>query len=260
MKKWIAIVMVVLMLCAGMAQAAEWGAGKGPSKPYSNIPEVNLDENIGYMFFYPSASMPVQYACQRLFIYLPREDIKAGEGTLHLYAQGDGEVWSTVMSNPVAVTKRSITEAELAGLMWGGGTCFEIKLPKTLELNKYYYVNLDSNCIVTMNDSLGNPNVNDSSSWGFSVGGMYGVSGMEYLHEGETALYPAVGDSIRFDLQLGGEAVSAVLFGYNDSVSFLTTMFTESTEVEGSVMTGSPAWGVMFLDAAGNEINRVEFY
>lgn len=260
MKKWIAVILAMVLLCAGMAQAAVWADGKGPSKPYSNVPEVNLNQNIGYMMFYPSAFLPVQHACQRLFIYLPREDVKAGDGMIYLYTQEDGEVWSSVMNNVVSITQRPITEEELAGLMWGGGTCFEIKLPKTLDLNKYYYVNLARNCIVTENGSVDNPEVGGTDNWGFIVGGMYGVSGMEYLRDGETALFPMAGDTIRFNLELGGDAVSAVLFAYNDSVSFLNTMYTQSTEVSGSVLTGSPAWGVMFLDAEGNEIDRVEFY
>ena len=260
MKRMIAVLLAMLMLCACVAQAAEWTEGRSPSKPYAGVPEVNLNENIGYMMFYPSTILRIQYACQRLFIYLPRDDVRAGDGLLHLYSQEDGEVWSTMMSNPVAVTVRPITEEELAGLMWGSGTCFEIKLAKTLELNKYYYVNLDRNCILTQDGRLDNPEVTGDMDWGFTVGGMFGVSGMEYLHDGETALYPAAGDSIRFDLQLGGDAVSAAVIIYNDSVSFPVTLFTRSCEVTGSVSVGSPAWGVAFLDAEGNEIQIVEFY
>lgn len=260
MKRLFAILLAMLMLCACVAQAAEWADGKSPSKPYSGVPEVNLSENIGYMMFYPNPTMRIQYACQRLFIYLPREDVKAGNGQLHLYTQEDGEIWSTMMSNPIAVTVRPATEEELTGLMWGSGTCFEIKLPKTLELNKYYYVNLERNCIVTLDGMLDNPEVGGTTDWGFTVGGMYGVSGMEYLRDGETALYPMAGDTIRFNLVLGGDAVQAVLFAYNDSVNFPLTLFTYGGEITGSVSAGSPAWGVIFLDAEGNELQIVEFY
>ena len=260
MKKWIAIVLAMLVACAGMAQAAEWAEGKSPAKPYSNLPEIDLNRNIGYMVFTPSAIMPIQYACQRLFIFLPREDVKAGDGKLHLYSNEDGEVWSTVMTNAVAVTQRPITEEELVGLLWGGGTCFEIKLPKTLDLGKFYYVNLDEGCLVTEDDGLKNLAVTGDTNWAFSVGGAFGVSGMEYLRGVETALVPMSGDTIRFDLQLGGDAVSAVLISYNDSVSFYNTKYTQSTEVTGSVINGSPAWAVRFLDAYDNVIEEVVFY
>ena len=260
MKKWIAAVLAMLMLCAGMAQAAEWPEGKSPSKPYLNLPEINLNQNIGYMIFSPSAIVPVQYSCQRLFIFLPREDVKAGDGKLHLYSEKGSKIWSTTLSNDEAVTKREIAEDELEGLMWGGGTCFEIKLPKTLDLGKSYYVNLDEGCLVAEDDSVRNLAVTGSDKWAFSVDGEFGVSGVEYLHEGEATLSPASGDAIRFDLQLGGEAVSAVLISYENSVSFYNTKYSQSVEVKGSVTGGSPKWAVRFLDAANNVIEEVTFY
>ena len=260
MRKWIAVVLAMLLVCAGMAQAVEWAEGKSPGKPYANLPEIDLNKNIGYMIFSPSAIMPIQYACQRLFIFLPREDVKAGDGKLRLYASEGGEVWSTAMTNDVLITQRPIMEDELEGLMWGSGTCFEIKLPKTLDLGKSYYVNLDAGSLITADDGLKNPAVIGDANWAFSVDGAFGVSGMEYLRDGETALLPMSGDTIRFNLQLGGDAVSAVLIGYNDSVSFYSTKYTQSTVVTGSVTDDFPAWAVRFLDADDNVIEEVVFY
>ena len=260
MKRLIAVVLAMLMLCACAAQAAEWADGTSPSQPYSNQPAMDLTKNIGYMMFYPNSIATVETACQRLFIYMPREDVEAGDGTLSLYTEKGGKVWSTEMDDTEAITQRPITEAELTGLMWGGGTCFEILLPRSLDLNKDYYVNMTRNCIVSEDGAVDNPAVEGTSIWRFNIGGEYGVEGMEYLRDGETTLTPASGDSIRFDLTLGGDAVSAVVYGYNDSVNFLTTMFSENCVVTGSVDGSAPSWGVAFRDAEGNEIERVDFY
>ena len=119
--------------------------------------------------------------------------------------------------------------------------------------------------------------------------GDYGVSGMEYRRalggaaqatemiveeaspdeSGEPAApeveyqtgitKPQAGDNIRFDLTLGGDAAMAVLYCYYSSVDFQMTYFEESCEVTGTVLTDNPFWGVMFLDAQGNELRRVEF-
>ena len=266
MKKLLVMALVVLMLCGCMAQAAEWRDGLGPNKPYVGSPEINLDEHMGYMMFYPSASMKAQNACQRLFIYLPREDVQAGAGNLYLCTEADGQIWSTPMNNTYAVEQRNITEDELTGLLWGGGTCFEVQLPKTLEFGKTYFVNMERNCIVTTNGQLDNPEVGGTTAWSFELEGDFGVSAMEYRRASANGSYeegilaPQAGDEIRFDLVLGGNATMAVLYGYNDTVDFTETAFEQSGEVIGTVMAEYPMWGVMFLDAQGNEVDRVEFW
>ena len=267
MKRLMVLVLVVLMLCAGMAQAAEWREGLSPSQPYVGVRPVDLDEHMGYMMFYPSAKMQAENACQRLFIYLPREDVKVGNGTLYLCVEGESTpIWSTVMTNAEAVEQREITEEELTGLLWGGGTCFEILLPKSLEFGKNYFVNMTRDCIVTTDGKLDNPEVGGTEAWGFTLQGEYGVGGMEYRRPAPDGSYvdgimkPQAGDEIRFDLVLGGNATMAVIYGYNDSVDFDVTSFDESGEVVGSVMTEYPMWGVMFLDAQGQEVDRVEFW
>ena len=112
MKKTMVLVLVLVMLCVGMAQAAEWTNGLSPSKPYPGVPEVDLNEIMGYMMFYPSVNMPKEYACQRLFIYLPREDVRAGKGTLYLVdLDSNQQIWSTTMNNTTAVRQRPITDA-----------------------------------------------------------------------------------------------------------------------------------------------------
>lgn len=264
MKRIIAWTLAMLLLVTGTAMAAEWEEGLSPNKPYTDVPEIDLETRVGYMMFYPQEKTPVENACQRLYIYLPREDVTAGEGTLHLFTKEDGEVWSVAMNNTEAITQRIINEAELTGLLWGGGTCFEVLLPRSLELGKTYYANMTRGCIVADN-GVESPQLG-GTAWSFAVAGNYGVSGMEYrraLADGryeEQVLSPEVGDEIRFDLVLGGDAAVAAIYKYHDSVDFVTTTFTESCEVVGKVTSENLVWGVMFLDADGNELNRVEFW
>ena len=266
MKRILVLVLVALMVCAGMAQAAEWTDGRSPSQPYLGQPAVDLDKEFGYLMFYPNKGMAAQNSCQKLFIYLPRDDVKVGTATFYLVSLDDNkEIWRTAMNNADAVTMRPITEPELNGLLWGSGMCFEILLPKTLELGKTYFVNMERGCIVT-NSGIDSPEVGGTSAWSFKVEGNWGVNNMEYIRpierseEGLSVAHPQAGDEIHFDLVLGGGATMAVLYGYGDSVDFITTMYQESASVTGTVLAASPAWGVMFLDASGNELSREEFY
>lgn len=273
MKKAIALVLALIM-CMGVAQAAQWEEGTSPSQPYPGVPEIKLDEQMGYMMFYPTdkaqmgVKMGIETACQRLYIYLPREDVKAGDATFYLCSEAvkRGEIWKTAMSNTEAVTQRPITEEELDGLLWGGGTCFEIKLPETLELGTTYFVNMERGCIVS-DDGVDSPEVGGTDAWTFTLEGDWGVNKMTYrraLDNGkyeEGLLSPKGGDEIRFDLVLGGDAVAAVVNRFADeSVEFDSSYFTESGEVTGMVMKENPQWLVVFLDDSGNELNRVEFW
>ena len=265
MKRIAAWILVALLLCSGVAQAAEWADGLSPSKPYENEPEINLEETLGYMMFFPKAGNAAQAACDRLYIYLPREDVKAGEGTFYLLNEQDGVIWSTAMNDADAITQRSIDEAELDGLLWGSGTCFEIMLPRTLELGKPYFVNMTRGCIVAEN-GVENAQIGGTDLWTFTVEGEYGISGMEYRRaktDGgyeEQLLHPQAGDEIRFDLVLGGDAAVASIYALNGSVDFLMTTFTASGEVIGDVISENVAWGVVFLDAGNNVLDRIEFW
>ena len=264
MKRIVACLVITLLLCAGIAQAAEWEEGLGPEMPYPNMPAVDLNEKMGYMMFFPQAGNGIENACDRLYIYLPREDVKAGDGTFYLLTE-QGEVWSTAMNDTDAITQRSIDDAELEGLMWGSGTCFEIELPKSLKLGEKYFVNMTHGCIVAEN-GVDNPQIGGTDAWTFTVESDFGVSEMEYRRPvfggdyEEQILKPQAGDEIRFDLVLGGEAVVASIYDLNGSVDFLTTTFTESCEVIGDVVSEELAWGVVFLDGENNVVSRVEFW
>ena len=175
MKRIFALVLAVMMLCVA-AQAAEWVDGNSPSQPYPNLREVDLNETFGYMMFYPNGGMGAQNSCQKLFVYTPREDVTVGSGKLYLGDLDAGLVWETPMNDTSAVTQRPITEAELEGLLWGGGTCFEVLLPKTLELGKNYVVNMELGALKTTDGKVDNWEVGGTDMWYFTVEGDWGVS------------------------------------------------------------------------------------
>lgn len=265
MKKLVAFVLVTLLLCTTVALAEGWGDGKSPSKPYPTLPEVDLDLQFGYMMLYPQANFAAEYACQRLYVYVPREDVVVGEGTLYLRAENGDLILETAMTNADVVRQRTITPEELVGLIWGGGTCFEIRVPKSLTLGATYFVNMESGCLVT-EGGVKSTQIGGTDQWRFTVTGDFGVSNMEYRRPLENGKYekeivaPQAGDEIRFDLVLGGEAAYAALYSNTESVDFPTATYTESGEIIGSVMDDSPDWGVIFLDAQGNVLDQVEFW
>lgn len=263
MKKVCALILA-LMLCAGIAQAEGWQGDLSPARPYTGLPEVNQSENFGYMMFYPNEVMSAANGCARLFLYVPREDVKIGSGTFYLYTEEDGEVLQFAVENEGAVIQREIDSVELDAMLWGGGTCFEFVLPRSLELGKTYFANMTRGCLVT-EDGVDSPELGGADAWRFDVTGAYGVSGMEYRHPFIDGSYeegvqsPKAGDEIRFDLVLGGDAVTAVVYGYDASVDFKETTIESEGEVVGRVNAENPQWGVVFLDAQGNAIGQVEF-
>lgn len=257
--KRIAIMMLALLLVCPAAAAADWPEGLGPGQPYQGSPEVNLAEKLGYMVFAPDAGIPASNACQQLQVYLPREDVQPGEGVFTLYTAAGEEVWRAAMNDPEAVTRRDLREDELTGLMWGGGTCFEIRLPRTLELGETYFVNLTRGCIVT-DGGVDNAQIGGTDAWRFTLEGDFGVSGMAYRRAGQDVLTPESGDEIRFDLTLGGEAVIASIYQSGDTADFPLTTFTESGTVTGAVTAENPVWGVLFLDAQGGVVRKIEFH
>ena len=263
MKKAITLLLVLLML-VGVAQA-EWREGTSPSQPYEGVPNVDLSEEFGYLMLYPNDNnLQVEHFCQRLYIYTPREDVKASDGIFYLCSgdKKDGEIWSTPMNDADVVTVRPITEGELLGLIWGGGTCFEVRLPESLELGKSYFVNMEEGCMFS-DGGVKSPTVGGTDSWTFSLEGEYGISAMQIRRPRgndyvEGILDAQSGDEIRFDLVLGGEAETAVLYRGNDSVEFDETAFEQSGEVIGEITGENPVWGVLFFDDQGNQVDRIE--
>lgn len=253
-----------LILCASAAWAAEWREGLHPGQPYATLPAVDLTQEIGYMMFYPNEGMPATAVCRTLYIYLPREDVLAGEGTLRLSAVEDGPVLDVAMNDETLVRHRAMTEDELDAWLWGSGSCFEIQLPRALEWGKTYYATMAKACVTT-EAGIDSPAISGQYSWRFALAGEYAVSGLEYrrpLADGayETVLTPAQpGDEITFDLVLGGEAASATLYSRGASVDFPTVHTERSMQVTGVVTADAPAWGVMFFDAQGEMLDQLEF-
>ena len=286
MKKLMAILMV-FALCASAALAAEWPEGRSPSQPYAGVPEVDLNETLGYTMVYPRAKLPAQVYCDMLEFFLPREDIKTNEGILTLY-NGEGETLAQVdFSDENAVGVRKLTDEELDKLLWGSGVCVYARLPKSLEIGASYYVMMDEKCFTSENGSVFSLAISDSNAWTPVLEGDYGISGLYYSaapevpepaegeeeateetpeptevpeeEEGEIEykLVPEKGDRITFDLVLGGDATTAVIFSENDSVWFDALEYTESGHIVGSVTKKNLDWGVVFLTDRGEVVDSV---
>ena len=94
MKKWAAVIIIVALMITTSAQAAQWPEGRSAAQPYAGTPPVNLDETMGYILLYPRPKMPAQGFCDRLQIYLPREDIVLARGALRLMKTNESGILS----------------------------------------------------------------------------------------------------------------------------------------------------------------------
>lgn len=268
MKRLIAL-LVICMLCLTTAYAAEWKEGLSPAKPYSGVPEVDLNDTMGYIMLYPRTKMPAPMYCDVLQIYLPREDIELGEGALTLYDE-DGEV-EKIPFNSDAVEVLKLNEEELEGLMWGSGVCIEIHLTQSLRFDRDYHVLMEESCFTAAEGAVKSIPITNPEAWTPVVNGDFGVSGMFYsapveVEEGQTAPEGAVGeikrlpepgDVITFDLVMGGSAKKAIVYSDNGSADFEFPEYMESCTISG-VITNSPlSWGVAFIDASGELLDAV---
>lgn len=189
MKKLLALVLVALMLLGGCAFAAQWPEGRSAAQPYSRLPEVNLSETMGYILMFPREKVPANRFCDVIGMYLPREDLALGEGLAHLYEKVEGEsdpveVCTVDFSNTDSVTIRDMSEKELQDLMWGGGKCVQMNLPKSLEFGEQahnYYVLMDAGCFTAADGALESLQITSDEAWIPVIEGDYGVSGLYYL-------------------------------------------------------------------------------
>ena len=179
MKKIALMAALAMMMTAVPLQAAEWKEGLGPQQPYAGVPEVDLTQTMGYIMLYPRDKMPAEHFCDTLNIYLPREDIVRGTGELHLY-DDEGEVYAVSFSDESQVKISSLTEEEMSGLIWGGGTNISIKLPVSLELKKSYYVLMDAGCFTGTDGNVSSLAVNKEGAWVPVVNGDFGVENLAY--------------------------------------------------------------------------------
>ena len=259
MKRWIALMLLVVMMVPTAAMAASWEDGRSPSKPYVGVPEVDLDKTLGYMMFYPNSKMAAEHFCNKLMVYLPRTDAQAGKGRLYFCSEENGEELRFRFNDEKYVVKRDMTEDELNSLLWGEGVCFEITLPVSLKLGAKYFVNMERNAITANKGKVTNNILGGTESWAFTLEGEYGMGNLQYRHqvkeeEYETVLTPAPGDEVVFDVTLGGEAKMAALYCWDDTMAFDSVTIKESGTVVGHVLKESPEWGIIFMDEKGNEL------
>jgi hypothetical protein len=279
MKRLIAVVLVCL-LCATSAFAAEWPEGLGPDQPLPGVRKLDLTKEMGYCYTFPKPGLEVSHFCNVLEIYLPREDIELGQGHAHLYDSTDTEIADIDFANPEQVLLRTQEEAELAAKKWGGGVCIEMNLPVSLKFDESYYVLMDLNCFTACDGKISNYDLAKPDQWTPILQGDFGIGGLFYCAPpepqeaeegaeeateateapedqnpedaaepmGEPKYNPVVGDMIHFDLLLGGDAKTAVVFSENDSVFFEKIDYTESGHVTGTVTKDALDWGVVFLD------------
>ena len=297
MKKWIALVLACLMGMATAALAAEWAEGCGPARPYAALPELDLDQTMGYVVLSPRAKQPASGFCGALQIWLPREDVALGAGSLTLYGDG-GARFDIDFSDESAVSLRPMREEELDTLQWGGGACIEIRLPVSLVIGEHYRVFMEEGCFRLADGKVQSLAIDLPEAWEPALIGDYGVNALHYIsaskvsaaerearaaakaaakaaeaaqtpEEAERILAeagqpvdpespeffttdPRNGDTIAFDLVLGGDAGFAVLYSDNDSVQFAEPEYAESGRVTGKVTGDVLDWSIVFLNANGD--------
>ncbi len=258
--------MVVCMLLAGScaALAAGWTEGRSAAQPYAGVPEVDLNTTIGYIMMAPREKLPVDHFCNTLEIYLPREGSVAGKGKLMLYASKDGgkgrELESVDFADSEAVVIRPLNETELESLIWGGGTCIEIRLPISLAFDQKYYVLMEKGCFTAADGKVVSPSIGNPAAWVPVLRGDYGVANLFYSSTPDASgvkLVPSEGDCVTFDIVLGGEATTAVLYSENDSVKFDNPEYDRSATVCGTVAMPNIKLGVVFLDANGQVVDVI---
>ena len=303
MKRLLALVLVCL-LCATSALAAEWAEGLGPDQPLPGVPKIDLSKEMGYDYTYPSAKLKVKYFCNVLEIYLPREDIELGEGHAHLYDSTDTEIADIDFANPDQVELRVQQENELVAKKWGSGVCIEMYLPVSLKFNESYYVLMDLNCFTAGENHVSNYDLTEKTQWTPVLESDFGIEGLFYFtppappeeEEGEAAepveeapeetveenpfeksmvaedeapveeeevlgepkYNPVTGDKIHFDLVLGGDAKTAVIFSENDSILVSQQDYTESSPVTLTITKDDLDWGVVFLNEKDEVIQAIK--
>lgn len=177
MKKLVAVILACVF-CVATAYAGEWADGLSPAKPHPLKDEVNLDETMGYIMLFPNAKLPVERFCDVLEIYLPREDLALGEGKLTLCDE-EGEVAVIDFADAAQVQLRPLEDVELPRY-WGGGTCVEMRLPRSLEFGKNYYVLMDEGCFTAADGKVQNPPITSNEAWRPVLNGEWGISGLYY--------------------------------------------------------------------------------
>lgn len=258
MKKLLGLILV-LALCAGAsaAMAAEWAEGLSPRKPYVGSPEVDFSETIGYMMFLPLNNASVAPGASQLSIFMPRDDVETASGTLKLFSR-EADLVEEIAVSAETVVCRAMSEEELASLMWGCGTVFEIKLAQPLEPNCNYYVQMTEGCIVAAGSETVSPAITGKKAWTFSTEVSSFVESLTYLRTIEGAEEPVVvetvnpGDTAKLSVVLGEDVAAAAVYCDAGSILPDVSYINQSGEITVRFpATGEVKWGVIFVDEAG---------
>ena len=234
MKKCIVLILAMIMICT-TAFAAGWSQGLGPEKPYTGTPKINFNENIGYMMLHPVPGSAVTPGTDTLRIFMPREDVLTGAGTLYLYTDRVQEP-EELPVNAETMIARPMTEVELDALLWGSGTVFEIKLSKPLEANNSFHVQMTEGCIVAQDYDTPSPAFDKNDIWYFNTMTKNIVEEIMYYHveDQQEKAVPAeavqVGDTAKLSIVMAEDAVSAAVYCNAGTILPTQYSFTESTE------------------------------
>lgn len=263
---WLLTVLLMGAMMAAGCRAEGWEEGRSAEKPYQGVPAAEFSENIGYMIMYPSRDTTVDASIMQLFVYLPREDVRAGEGTLYLCSEEEGMEMEIAFNDSRRVIERAMTEEELSGLLWGSGTCFEVRLARSLELNKSYFINMTADCIVAPSYGNGNLEIGGTETWRFDTKADYGISRIALMDASGADEEPEwiapesakAGDALTFQLDLSGNAVAASVFCPEEILSLQDNYFEESCTITADILaTGAASLGVVFFDEKGEMLDHI---
>ena len=268
MKHFIAILMV-FALCLSTAYAAEWPEGTSPAKPYKGVGEADLDKIMGYMLEYPKAGDPAEVFCDTLYIYLPREDVALGKGTMKVLDE-DGEYISLAFDDADHVRMFPLDEEMLNDLMWGSGVCIEVRLPVSLGFSEKNIVTMEAGCFTAKDNSISNPvlveDAPENQTWRPVIESDYGVAKLRYIgadadpkNDYDYKADPGAGDRVCFDLVLGGDAKYAVLESDDESVVFEDNPVYKEGTVTGTLASDDFNWTILFMDEDDQVLDYYDF-
>ena len=262
MKKLCVLCLALIMICT-TASAATWSQGLGPQKPYFGTPEVDFTKTIGYMMMYPVNGSTVVPGLDKLCIFMPREDVETGSGTMTLNMRSVSKSIEMEV-NAETLVARPMTDEELDALLWGCGTVFEMMLEQPLAENQKFSVQMTEGCIVAKEQEMVSPAIDKDDIWSFDTNTSNVIAKLDYYRviDGKEKVVAAgnvqAGDFARISIAMGEDAAFAAIYcngglirpdQYNYTESVVTDVhFPEEGEVK---------WGVVFMDAEGKLVNNV---
>ncbi len=251
------VILMTLVLLTGMSASAQsvakWSNGQSPEQPYKGVPPVDMTKKLGYMVLDPLNNENVDTAINVLKIYLPRSDVKAGDGTLKLYEAGVKEPIEEIsFSDSARVTAAPIDEKTLAWLFWESGIQFTVTLNNSFDADKTYSVTLGANSIVVPEYGIGNTQLDGAKGWTFTTNAASGV--IRRTRSGEAT--PKVGDNETVEIKLSEGVATAMIFCENEALVTEDEPLTQSGTLTGHyAKEGSVSWGVALMDTSGQLVS-----